>query len=254
MSGIRNFVLAAATFALAVPLAASAQADARIVPAMPTSFEPVNLRMTVDSCVFVPSTVRVRSAGSILKVTHQPNACLVPGEPRIVDVRLGSLASGDYQVEVFASQDTDGPPVARLAFAVRDPVEIAIFPPPHRPLTDYSGMWWNPGESGWGLSLHQSATHVMFGAWFVYGASGAPEWFTLQGGQWLDSTTWRATVYRTTGPFFAGPDFDPRLVLVQAAGTATLDFAQRPGEEDRARFSYTVNGASATKTIQRMRF
>jgi hypothetical protein len=61
-------------------------------------------------------------------------------------------------------------------------------------------------------------------------------------------------VYRTTGPFFAGPDFDPRLVLVQAAGTATLDFTLVPGAEDRARFTYTVGGATATKTIARMAF
>jgi hypothetical protein len=41
---------------------------------------------------------------------------------------------------------------------------------------------------------------------------------------------------------------------VQAAGTATLDFSQSPGAEDRARFTYTVNGATATKTLSRMRF
>ena len=55
-------------------------------------------------------------------------------------------------------------------------------------------------------------------------------------------------------PFFAGPDYDPRLVLIQAAGTATLEFRQTPGAEGIARFTYTVNNVAATKPIQRMVF
>jgi hypothetical protein len=254
MFNVRTFVLAAATFVSAAALPIAAAAQSRIVPANPTAFERVNLRMTVDSCAFVPSTVHVLAAGNVLKVTHHPNACLLPGEPRVMDVGLGALPAGDYRVEVFAGRDTDGPPVETLAFQVRGPAEIAVFPPPPRPITDYSGLWWNPNESGWGLSLHQSPTHAVFGAWFVYNSGGQPEWYTLQGGQWTDATTWRGTIYRTTGPFFAGPDFDPRLVLVHAAGSATLDFSHNAGAEDQARFTYTVNGVTTTKTITRMSF
>jgi hypothetical protein len=253
MNTVRNLVLAAATFALAAA-SVDSHAQSRIVPALPTSFEQVELRMTVDSCAFVPATVRVRAVGNVLKVSQQPNNCLVAGEPQLMDVRLGSLPAGDYRVEVFASQNTDGPPAEALSFSVSDPVEIAVFPPPPRPLTGYTGLWWNPQESGWGLSLHQSPTHAIFGAWFVYGANGEPQWFTLQMGQWLDATTWRGSIFRTTGPSFAGPDYDPRLVLILPAGTATLDFKHRPGEEGRARFTYTINGATTTKVITRMAF
>ncbi len=250
MSGMRKPVLACATLALAAALPVLAQS--RIEPARPTSFELVNLRMTVDSCAFDPATVRVRAEGDTLQVTQRLNQCFAPGTPQVVDVRLGSLPAGSYRVEIHAGPDT-GSPAERLSFEVVDPAEIAVFPPPSRPLTDYTGLWWNPQESGWGLSLHQSALHGVFGAWFVYGANGQPEWFTLQGGRWLDSTTWRGTLYRTTGPSFAGPDYDPRLVLVQAAGTATLDFAHRAGEEGRARFTYTVGGVTTTKNVVRMR-
>lgn len=239
--------------ALASALAALPAAASRIVPAEPTAFELVNLRMTVDSCAFVPSTVRVRAEGATLKVTQQPNNCLLPGTPQIADVQLGALAPGLYRVEVYSNPAGTGEPEV-LAFQVRERVEIAVFPPPPRPLTNYTGMWWNPQESGWGLSLHQAASNALFGAWFVYGSGGQPEWYTLQGGQWTSSTRWTGPIYRTTGPFFAGPDFDPRLVLVQSAGTATLDFSQSPGDEDRARFTYAVGGATATKTISRMAF
>jgi hypothetical protein len=253
MFTVRKLVLAAATFALAAA-ASHALAQSRIVPPQPTAFERVDLRMTVDSCSFVPATVHVRAAGNVLKVTHQPVYCFAAGEPVIMDVRLGALAAGDYRVEVFASRDTDGPPAETLAFTVTEPAEIAVFPPPPRPLTDYSGMWWNAQESGWGLSLHQGATHALFGAWFAYGANGEPQWFTLQQGQWIDATTWRGSILRTTGPALGAPDYDPRLVLILPAGTATLDFRQRAGEEGRARFTYTLNGVTTTKVITRMAF
>lgn len=241
--------------ALGAALAALPVLAARIVPAHPVAFEPVALRMTVDSCAFAPGTVRVRATGGTLAVTQHLNQCLRPGEPEVVDVRLGALAPGEYRVELFASPDAGQRPVETLAFRVSERPEIAVFPPPPRPLADYTGMWWKPEESGWGLALHQSAaSDALFGAWFVYGEDGQPEWFTLQGGQWTSATRWAGPVYRTTGPFFAGPDYDPRLVLVQAAGHAVLDFRQAPGEEGRGRFTFTVNGASTTKVISRMAF
>lgn len=236
--------------ALLVSLSLPALAS-EIVPPQPIAFEPVNLRMTVDGCAFVPSTVRVSANGNTLQVTQHLNNCFAAGPVEIADVRLGSLAPGRYRVEVYWTQAAAGPPAETLAFDVVNRAEIAVFPPPPRPIADYSGMWWNPSESGWGLSLHQSPTDVMFGALFVYGADGKPEWFTLQGGTWESATRWNATLYRTNGPFFASPEFDPRLVLIQAAGEAALDFGQVPGDVGRARFTYTVDGARIEKILQR---
>ncbi|HUP29616.1 MAG TPA: hypothetical protein VM122_05545 [Usitatibacter sp.] len=227
---------------------------ARIVPADPVAFQPVNLRMTVDSCAFVPGTVRVSAVGTTLKVTQHLNNCLVAGTAEIVDVRLGTLAEGDYRVELYASPSTDVAPVETLSFRVHGRVEIAVFPPPVRPLTDYSGLWWNSSEGGWGLSLHQSPMDVLFGSWYVYGASGQPEWFTIQAGQWTSATRWAGTIYRNTGPFFAGPGYDPRLVLIQSSGTAVLEFKQLPGQEDRATFTYTIGNVTTTKGITRYAF
>jgi len=232
----------------------SATAAVSIVPAQPSSFERVNLRMTVDSCAFDPSRVRLTMSGSHVTVAAPRNQCLVAGEPRVVDIQLGAFPAGSYSVSVHENPSDFAPPYEEARFTVAERPEIAVFPPPVRPLTDYTGMWWNPQESGWGLALNQGLSNALFGAWFVYGANGQPEWYTLQGGQWTSSTRWTGLVYRTTGPFFAGPDFDPRLVLVQSAGTATLDFTQAPGTEDRARFTYTVGGVTATKTISRMAF
>ena len=245
--------LALALFLASACLAGPAAAS-RIVPAQPSAFEPVNLRLTTDSCAFVPATVRVRAEANTFKVTQRPNQCFAPGTPGLADVQLGALAPGQYRVEVYASMSTDVVPTETLAFTVSELGEIAVFPPPPRPLTNYTGMWWNPQESGWGLSLHQGVTHGLFGAWFVYDADGRPQWFTLQGGQWTSSTRWTGPVYRTTGPSVAGREFDPRLVQYQAVGTAVLDFTQETPSEGVARFSYSIDNFAVNKPITRMSF
>ncbi len=227
-------------------------AAAAIVPAQPTSFHLVNLRMPVDSCGFWPPSVRVTLESNMFRVTQDLGYCSPPGPTQIVDVRLGMLPAGDYRVEVFDSHTPGRLPLDTLAFQVRDPVEVAVFPPPPRPLTDYSGLWFDPRESGWGLSLHQGATHTVFGLLFVYDGQRQPDWYSLQGGRWTTSTMWTASVFRTTGPGIANPVFDPALVQYATSGTVTIDFTQAPGEEGRARLTYTINNVSANRVVQRL--
>lgn len=232
-------------------LALAAFAASALVPAQPTSFETVNLRMTVDSCAFVPSTVRVSQQSNVIRVTQRLNNCLVAGTPQVVDVRLGAFPSGDYRVELFASDPASGAPLESLSFQVRDPVEVAVFPPPPRPLTDYSGLWLDMSDPGWGVSLHQGPLHTVFGLAFVYDESRQPEWYSLQSGRWLSSTQWTATLYRTTGPTLWNSS-GASIVTYAIAGTATIDFSQAPGREGRAVFGYALNGRTGSRTIERM--
>lgn len=242
----RLFTLAAAL------LLAPAVSASEIVPSQPTAFQDVNLRMTVDSCAFQPGSVNVSAVANTLRVTQQLNNCLVAGAPKVADIRLGALPMGTYRVEVYGTQQPMGTPIQTLAFEVTGRVEIAVFPPPARPLTDYTGLWWTPEEGGWGLSLHQGVLDTLFGSLFVYDASGQATWYSIQPGGWTSYTRWQGNVFRTTGPYFAGPGYDPRLVLVLPVGTATLDFEQAPGNVGRATFTYSVNGVTTTKTISRL--
>jgi hypothetical protein len=231
-------------------LAAIAFIAYTLVPEQPKSFETVNLRLTVDSCTFVPATVRVTMNSNVIRVTQSLNNCFAPGTPQIADVQLGALPSGDYRVELYVTPQAIGTPAQTLAFQVRDPVEAAI-PAPVRPLTEYTALWYNPQESGWGLSLYQGPTHTMFGLLFVYDSVNRPEWYSLQGGHWTSFTTWTATVFRTTGPAFGGT-FNPAQVTYTQAGNATLDFTQPPGQEGRARITFTIGNSSVTAPIIRM--
>ena len=234
-------------------IAIAAFAASAIVPAQPTSFQLVNLRIQSDACNFDPWPVRVTLEDNTFRVTTEGDNCSPPGPPRSVDVRLGMLPAGDYRVEVLKYPRLYPNNVAEtLTFQVRDPAEIMIFPPPVRPLTDYSGLWYDPRESGWGLSLHQSPGHTVFGLLFVYDANRQPEWYSFQGGRWTSSTMWTASVFRTTGPAMTAAAFDTAQVSYVPAGTVSIDFTQAPGTEGRARLTYTINGTTATKTIQRM--
>ena len=243
--------LAAAAAAAALPSFAASQ----VSPPEPYEFDPVNLRMTVDSCAFAPETVSVSAADGVLRVAHRPNQCLLPGEPRVVDIRLGTLPVGDWRVEIHPDGDPAGPSNERISFSVRGRPTIAVFPQPPRPLTDYSGHWFRPAESGWGLSFHQSATHVVFAAWYVYDDAGAPTWYVIQDGRWTSSTRWTGTVFRTSGPaYFRVPVFDPAAVTRTAVGEASFEFRQKPGEEGIATFSYALSGQQGEKRITRLLF
>jgi hypothetical protein len=245
-----------AAAAIMLPAGAQLLADPVVVPAQPLPFETVNARLTVDDCVFNPDSVGVATAQGVTTISMTPRACFVAGPTRVVDIQVGALAAGPQRVDVAVNPLVGlGPTrVWSVSFTVLPLAEIAIFPPLPRPLTNYSGLWWNPHESGWGLSIHQSATRVLVVAWYVYDAGGQPQWFTVQGGRWTDFRTWTGTVYRTSGPQYFGTTFDPARLVISPVGVATLNFEQKPETVDTATFTFVVDGVQGTKTIRRMSF
>src|SRR6185369_12000424 len=118
------------------------------------------------------------------------------------------------------------------------------------PFANVTALWWIPSESGWGLNLiHRSSSNIVFGTWYTYGADGKRTWFVMPSGSWSNPTTYTGTLYATSGPAFTGP-FDPSLVTIAAVGTGTLTFSNA----SNATWTYSVNGISGVKTIQRFRF
>jgi hypothetical protein len=245
--------LSAAALAL-LACASQAAAQASIVPADPVQFERISLRQTVDSCAFDEDNVQVsyeRGSG-VIKVVQALRQCFAPGPPAVVDIQLGAFPRGEYRVEIHLGHDQ--PAIERLDFTVQGLVQPAIFPPPPAPLANYTGIWWTPTESGWGLSLHQSRTHELFGALYVFGVDGQSRWYTLGAGRWQSSTLWQGEVFESTGPFWAAASWNPASVQHLPAGTVELDFAMLPGQLDTARLSYRIGGTTVTKRIARIRY
>ncbi len=118
---------------------------------------------------------------------------------------------------------------------------------PPVPEFDYTDMWWNSGESGWGLNVIQHASNIIFGVIFTYETPNRPMWFVLPAGTWTSSTTYTGTLYRVAGAP-ANMAFLP--VNVTVVGTATLLFSSASS----ATITYSVDGAQVTKSLTRQPF
>jgi hypothetical protein len=118
------------------------------------------------------------------------------------------------------------------------------------PVANYTDLWWNPSESGWGVNLnHQD--EKLFATWFTYDVDGAGLWLVMPDGAAQAPGRFGGALYRTTGVPFAQIDGRPASNgAPQAVGTATLAFA----DADHASLAYTVNGVSQVKALQRQRF
>ena len=117
------------------------------------------------------------------------------------------------------------------------------------PSIDYTDLWWNPGESGWGLNLVQHPSRVIFGVWYTYETDGTRTWYVMPSGSWSNANTYSGPLYTTGGPPFTAP-FDPGVVEVRQVGSATLTFSSA----NNGTFAYSVDGVSGTKSITRQPF
>jgi hypothetical protein len=219
----------------------------QILPAAPRYMEPVYARIFPD--VFSGGQraygAKVSMAGNVISVL----LFLPPPDIGVYDnydVELGRLPSGTYTVQLVGSSS----PSAQFTVAeAATPPNPQFSQLPAVPAVNYSDIWWNPSESGWGLTIVQGPTNVLFAVWFVYDASGEPTWYTLEPGQATSAglvTTFTGPIYKTNGPYFGGP-FDPAQVGTTQAGTGTLQFRH----SDSGTFSYTVEGVTGSKAIVR---
>jgi hypothetical protein len=115
--------------------------------------------------------------------------------------------------------------------------------------TDYSDLWFNPAESGWGVNVTQQQ-EIVFATLFHYGTSGQPTWYVGSeirfvsnvGGVYTFSGLW----YQTTGPYLGGA-FNPNAVTVRQVGTVTFVF----NTVTSGTLTFTADGVTFSKPIQR---
>jgi YVTN family beta-propeller protein len=121
------------------------------------------------------------------------------------------------------------------------------------PGTNYTDLWWNPLESGWGIGITQQDS-IMFLTWFVYDQSGRPAWYIASRCEVNASGNGcSGRIYRTSGPLGAPrfPNgFDTRQLQVEDVGEINVAFT---GEND-AVMTYVLHGSAGSKTITRQFF
>ena len=114
------------------------------------------------------------------------------------------------------------------------------------PAANYTDMWWNPAESGWGVSFTQHvATNQAYAVWYTYdprepdnttladAGDFKPLWIVMSGGQWLTPTQMRGEVFVANGtPFFQSGS----STALQSVGMFTFTF----NDVNHATFQYDI--------------
>jgi hypothetical protein len=243
METFRRFVeraLIGGLLAAAVGVSSATAEILQVFPAAPRYLEPVYLRYTQEICVLMPFGASVAMDGNIITVDVHFYPDLGPCS---IDIELGRFPAGNYTVKGFPNDVHFT--VAPSPIGFNNVVKSGTVP-----AVNYSGHWWTPTESGWGMSIEQGPTNVLFAVWFVYGPNGSPVWYAFQGSEWFavgKKNSISGPIYKTNGPYFGGP-FDPNQVGITQVGSGTLLFdAFNSGQ-----FAYTVENVSGAKAITRL--
>lgn len=110
---------------------------------------------------------------------------------------------------------------------------------------EYTDVYYNPAESGWGVFLVQSDV-TQFIALFIYGTDNKPTWYTATLTQ-NAAGGYNGSLIATTGSYFGVP-WNPAQLTVASVGTVSFV----PNDPYSATITYTLTGGpTVTKAVQR---
>lgn len=196
------------------------------------------------NCAFANPDATSGSCSSPLYEVNGPAFFGAPFNPNLVHATQDGTLQLAFQDTNAASMTYTLPGFTRTVPIVRQVFPVAQTDPP---AIDYTDLWWNASESGWGIAITQQYGN-MFLAWYVYDATGRPIWYVAPACT-VTGSACSGTLYRTTGPAF-GPPLDPAKVQATEAGSAIVSFV----DANNAVLSYVVDGVNATKVITRQLF
>ena len=130
--------------------------------------------------------------------------------------------------------------IALLAFAVPALAQIV-------PATNYTDLWYNPLESGWGMAITQHPSNQAYAVWYTYDprepdpaspGNYKPLWIVMSGGTWTSPTSLTGPVYVLHGmPFFQpGTLRQPGNDPITQVGSFTITFS----DTSHATFAYNI--------------
>ncbi len=238
---------------LCLTAAGGAFAQLSIDPPSPTALDTVRLRYTHVGCTN-PDSVQVSQDSNRITVLADrvlfPDCGTVQGFYE--EYTLGRLPSGEYEASLIINP----PPGTTGPSAQVGPIHVTVSSAAAtgtlHPHDNYTDMWWNPLEPGWALTASQIEERL-FLVWVTYDSAGKAAWLVVPGGAWSRDADQRlhfgGKAYRTTGSPWTMP-YDPLALRINPVGTA--DFS--PFDASHAIFSYTIDGVSGSKMVERFRF
>lgn len=115
---------------------------------------------------------------------------------------------------------------------------------------NYTDLWWNPAESGWGINLNHQG-NIIFGTLFTYDTDGSGMWLVMSRGERQPDGSYLGELYRTTGSAFNAVPFIPLTAAnLIKVGNMRLTFLSK----NSALLNYDVNDVDVSKTITRQTF
>jgi cyclophilin family peptidyl-prolyl cis-trans isomerase len=140
---------------------------------------------------------------------------------------------------------TIGTQITLANLITTNPISIGSGTTPGTAL-NYSGLWWNAAESGWGMSITQKR-NIIFAAMYTYDAAGLPTWYVMSRCEMpaTSNTTCTGPIYKVSGGTAPTVAWLGTNKLTDVAGSGTLTFESAKS----AKFSFTLNGVTSSKDI-----
>jgi lysyl endopeptidase len=171
---------------------------------------------------------------------------LADGAYRLRGGLLGGAASCANSGTIGAPGNSDDFSRLDLAFSnLSQYLQPTSTPPPSG--SDFSGLWYNAAQDGWGLNVVRGTSGVYVVYIYHYDQDTTPSWLLTSGT--LSGSTLSAQVFSFSGPGFGG-SFNPALVAARASGTITLTF----NSATTATLSFTSDGRSVSTPMTRLAF
>jgi hypothetical protein len=256
------FAIALASHVMVGVVHAQALTGGVLLPANPTSADNLKLSIADRTCggalPYAANPYRITMSQNIITVNLNERVngifTICAPAPR-EEIDIGRLPAGSYAITLIEAAIGSVP---QRTLIDKTPITIAdaraTKAAPYVRL-DYSGAWWDPNDSGWGLFIWQDArgpNDSLLAAWFSYTPDGKPMWYTFQPKWQTSSATAEAALLQASRPPGATSP-PPGTTSSVTVGTASLDFTNL-GTADEGKLTYTFNnGTKLVRTIQRLK-
>lgn len=111
------------------------------------------------------------------------------------------------------------------------------------PTMDYTGLWWNANESGWGIAITQQFSTI-FATWFTYDDAGTPVWYVASNCA-MTANNCNGDLYYVVGGTPPTLAWKGGARTVTKVGTININFTSGT----TATLNYTINGISGSRLI-----
>jgi lysyl endopeptidase len=169
------------------------------------------------------------------------------GELQLRGGLLGGTAGCANTGNVGTAANTDDFSRFDLAFPN---LQAYLAPTPSGPPagTDFTGIYNNPDQSGWGLAVLRGASGTYAVNLYHYDQDNKTAWY-LSTGQ-VNNNAFNSALVALTGPWFGTVPYNPSQVAVRQAGNITLQFTSATA----ANVSFTIDGRTVTTTVRKLAF